>query len=164
MVAANPRPSLQLDEDFEFQRRQMRLQAIAWTAMALLLLAGLAGVFGGGWLSRVTAEAEGLQVDYPRFMRMQTPQTLQLRFDAGGLRGGEARVAVERRWIEHFAVEQITPDPIAVEAAEDGLLVYRFALAPGARSLQVSIELQPKGPGRVTGRIGGTELRQLVYP
>jgi uncharacterized membrane protein YcaP (DUF421 family) len=42
------RAGLQIDQDLEFQRREWRLQHVAWWGLTAFVVAGLAGLFGVG--------------------------------------------------------------------------------------------------------------------
>ena len=46
---------LQIDQALDFQRRFERVQRVAWWLLALVPLAAIAGLFGGGLFSEVTA-------------------------------------------------------------------------------------------------------------
>ncbi|HTU90761.1 MAG TPA: hypothetical protein VMF69_11850 [Gemmataceae bacterium] len=66
--------------DPEFERRWWRIQRIIWGILVLLLLAGVAGVFGHGPLSEATIHPSGsqLQVRYDPLARRETPSILKL--------------------------------------------------------------------------------------
>jgi hypothetical protein len=78
---------LELNQDLRFQRRMWAVQRIGWAVMALVVLAGLLGLFGPGPLSSATAgKEEGplLVEGYERFVRFRIPTTLQVRLDPLG--------------------------------------------------------------------------------
>lgn len=50
---------VQVSEDLDFQRKEWRVQRIAWTCMAVLILAAALGAAGSGPLSSRTAKARG---------------------------------------------------------------------------------------------------------
>jgi hypothetical protein len=59
-----------------FDRNWYRVQTILQGMLALLLCAGLAGVFGGGWLSTSVVRVGPLEVTYER-LRTQTGEVSQ---------------------------------------------------------------------------------------
>ena len=60
---------LQIDQALDFQRRFGRVQRVAWWLLALVPVAAIAGLFGGGLFSEVTAGSERARVTvtYDRF-------------------------------------------------------------------------------------------------
>lgn len=81
------RGSIQLDEDPDFQRRSWKVQRAGWAAMALSVAASLAGVFGGGPVSRERAESPDKvwSVEYERFVRRAADTELRYLFAAGAV-------------------------------------------------------------------------------
>lgn len=79
----SPRPSGQISarvgEDPRFQRRMWRAERAAWVAMLLMIMLGLSGGLGDGWLaSRVAASPSGAAtVAYDRIMRWSVEYELR---------------------------------------------------------------------------------------
>src|SRR3954451_6403199 len=69
---------LQIDESLDFQRRFQRIQTVAWRVLALVPVAAVAGLFGGGLFSQVTAGGAGLTVSYDRFGRRSVDTELEV--------------------------------------------------------------------------------------
>ena len=64
-------------------------------------------------------------------------------------------------------VQRVIPQPLSVAVGTDRL-VYRF-LHSGGNPSRIVFELDPQGPGRVVGQVGGTgadriDISQIVYP
>jgi hypothetical protein len=163
---------LQIEEDIAFQRRSWRVQRVAWAVMALILLAGLLGVFGSGPLSQATASMPGvLAVEYQRFARYDTPDTLSIRLEPAATGGPAVRVGLDRAYLDHSKIDSMVPPPARVHGAGDRL-VYEFPIAEPGRPLTITLALEPQQIGIVHGRVtlerdGGVEtvsFRQLVYP
>lgn len=182
-MAAYPRVGdLEIDQDLEHERKAAIVRKVGWTLMTLTVLAGLAGLFGrSGPLNRThTGESGPLVLEHERFTRLQTETTVtaHLRPPAGAR---EARIWVERSYIDDMQVDGIVPEPDRIETGADRLVLV-FPLAPsgpagpsaaGAASgpgvLQVDFHLQPQRIGPAHGRVGveggaELELRQFVYP
>lgn len=49
---------LEISQDLEFQKRSWTIQRVGWVVIALLILAGLLGVFGKGIAADATAGEE----------------------------------------------------------------------------------------------------------
>jgi hypothetical protein len=161
---------LQIDQDLAFEARFWVVQRVAWGVMALVILAGVAGLFGAGPLSdaRVGSADGSLELEYERFARFHAPTTLRLRLDADG--SGEALKAVwlDRQYVDGLAIEQVTPRPEAVEVDADALR-YLFRVADRGGPVEVTFQLKPERIGPLSGRAGlvdgpSVSFRQLVYP
>jgi len=156
-----------IDEDLDFQQKMWRIQRAGWVVLALLMLVTVLGLFGGGPLSSAQAlDSSGLlQVDYDRFVRMQSPQTLQVSLDEAAVHDQQASVWVSQAFLDRVRVERIQPQPERV-TAQDGGQIYQFSVRG---PLQVTYDLQAKGPGvyRVELGLPGAEpaaFTQVVYP
>lgn len=178
--ASDPAPSqgagLQIDQDLAFQRRTWIVERAGWAGMGLLVLAALAGLFGGGPLSQATAGAPGgaLWLEYDRFGRLLSPATLRVHIGAAG--EGTARIWLDRAYLSDVKLEGVVPEPDSVEAASDGL-VFVFRVAEPGPPSSVTFDLQPERFGLLTGHaalvsagagVGETDprvrFRQFIYP
>jgi hypothetical protein len=161
---------LEIDQDLAFQRRSWTVQRVGWVVIGVLLVLALAGLLGSGPLSRQQVELPGLlRLEYERFTRYQTPHTLTVRLQPGATSAAEARVWVDRRYLEGTKVEAITPSPLRVEAAADRL-VYIFAMSRPGDPVTIAFTLQSEELGPRSGRVGlggagpVAPFRQFVYP
>lgn len=151
---------MEIDAEVDFQHRVWIAQRVGWFVIGILILTAILGLFGSGWLSGASVDGSGLRIEYERFARLQQPTRIRLM-----LSGQTPQVALHRRYFDSVQIEQITPEPSAVESAGEWL-VYRFAGAtPGA----VIFQLKPEEFGTLVGAAklsGGNSLvfRQFVYP
>ncbi|HEX2223432.1 MAG TPA: hypothetical protein VHN15_04415, partial [Thermoanaerobaculia bacterium] len=121
-----------------------------------------------GPLNRTRAGEGGpLVLEHERFARLQTETTVAVhaRPPAGA---SEARLWIERSYIEDMQVDGIVPEPDRMETGADRLVLV-FPLTAGGGDLQVDFHLQPQRFGPVQGRVGveggaELELHQFVYP
>lgn len=92
---------LQVDQDLNYQQREWLVERVAWAVLALVVLAALAGLLGGGPLSQATAGGEGwpLQVQYGRFVHHRGPTDIQIQLQPDAVQGDKARVEVDRQWL-----------------------------------------------------------------
>lgn len=161
---------LELEEDLRFQKRQWKVQRIAWVVWLLVLVAAVAGLFGSGPLSNGTAGEEGgpLWAEYQRFERHQGPSDLKVFLGPGAASGGEGRVWLGRDYLESVELESVTPPPLRVEAGADRY-TYVFPVTDPQQGTAVVFRFRPEALGRHEGRIGlpgGAELKfgRFVYP
>ncbi|MEW6705187.1 MAG: hypothetical protein AB1430_10090 [Pseudomonadota bacterium] len=165
-AVAPEQAGLQLDQNLRQQRREWWLQRVAWVLFTLLLLAVALGLAGQGPLSHEQrASADGtLRVEYQRFLRRHTPETLELQLQATSDR---VLLRVDNAYLHRVEVENLFPEPREVWA-EDDATVFEYRARPGGR-LQVRLTLRPESPGRLRGWVsadGGEPLRlaHFVYP
>lgn len=149
---------IELDEDDAFQRREWAVQRAGWAVLSLFVLAALAGAFGHGPLSSAEATAGTVQVRYERFVRWETPTTLEVTAGAPG------SFVLGAAYLARVRVEEIHPEPKAQQPVPGGVR-YTFDGAPAV----VRFTVEPQRMGRLHGRLvapGGatTTLRQFVYP
>ena len=78
-----------------FQKREWVWQRAGWVALALFLLAGLAGVFGAGPLANVTVRNAAGEFEYQRFVRRHADTSWEFTLRGGSARDGDADVAID---------------------------------------------------------------------
>jgi hypothetical protein len=148
-------------------RRSWMLERAGWIAMAATTLAAVLGVLGGsGILSRAEAAAGAdLAVSYLRFGRARTPQELVVEWVPNDV---TASLWLERPYVDALAVTRVLPPPHSTEVASNRVY-YTFGVREPGASMQVRFTVEPARAGRIGGRIGvddGREvaLRQLIFP
>lgn len=164
---------LEIDQDLTFQRRSWIVQRTGWTVMALLLVAAMLGVLGSGPLSKGTIEVpERGRVEYARFARYQTPDTLTVHLGHAATPQREVRLGVDRVFLDRSKIEAVMPPPLRVEGLADRL-VYVFAMARTGEPLTITFVLQPQRLGLAHARLTletaageptAVAFRQMVYP
>ena len=155
---------LQIDQALSFQRRFGRVQRVAWWLLAVVPVAAVAGLFGGGLFSEVTAGSERARVtvSYERFGRLTADTELELEFARPSR---TTDVAISRAFLGRYDTSDVRPQPLRVRTLADAV-VFTFAAAPGGRA---TFFLQPDAVGSSSGTVtvtGGTpvHIKQLVYP
>jgi hypothetical protein len=166
---------LQIEDNLARQERIWRFERIGWVAIWLIMAAGLAGVFGGGPLSRATVgnSDQPLKLDYPRFTQIQTPTSLRLQVDPQQMQGRQKgrktlQVWIDRSYLEGLKVASITPAPIRTEAGRDRL-VFTFALTESDQPTAITFNITVQQMGLLQGQLGLTgeaplHFHQLIYP
>lgn len=145
-----PSRTLQLPEATEFHRRAWLLQRIACALLGLVVLAALLGAFGGGWLSRSSADdGRGMHLEYERVARRDAHTRLDLHLggDAATTARGTREIRIARTWLEDVRIQSIVPPPRDT-LAQAGALHYRFDVQDG-EPLRVRIDVEPTRPGRM---------------
>ena len=156
--------SLEIDQDLEFQRREWRLERVAWAFGALIVLCAVGGLFGSGPLSSTEAGAGGrLSVGYERFLRFGSHNRLTLRAESGG---PLLRVDVSSAYLARMRLERIVPQPRRV-ATVPGWTQLEFETAPGG-PIEILLDFEPSRRGAAAGtlRVEGASVPvwQFVYP
>jgi anti-sigma factor RsiW len=161
---------LEIAEDFDYQKRSWIVQRVGWAVMGLLTLAGLLGVFGPGLLGEAKAgkPSDRLWIEYERFERFQSPGQLRVHLQPGSEQAGQVRIRLNRDYLEQVQIQQVTPQPIRVEAKRDHL-VYVFQTAKIDRTTAVTFYFQPQQIGSVSGSVGletgqALSFSQFIYP
>jgi hypothetical protein len=166
---------LEIDQDLTFQQREWIGERIGWAVLVLIILAASLGLLGAGPFSRATAEAPGrLRVEYARFARYQTAETLTIRVESAATATAEVRVAIDRAYLEGSRVESVVPVPLRVDSAAERL-VYVFGVTRRGEPLAITFRLEPERLGVSRGHVSleparaadpAVEIafRQLVYP
>jgi hypothetical protein len=159
---------VRLDGDLAFHSWSWRVERIAWLGMLLILAAALFGLFGGGLLShRQLRTADGSMVlEYDRFGQVSADTILNLSLQFQGL-PGPRNVWINRSYLDHFDIRQVTPNPGAMELSRDGWL-YTFASSQAGESFPIRVILTPRHTGRFSGCVNSVGralcFQQFVYP
>lgn len=158
---------LEMDVDPEQESREWIVQRITWVVFTALLAAVALGLFGrGGPLStsQVRSADGSIQIDYQRFIRNHSADTLRISALA---HNNTAHVRMDSQYAKHIEVEVITPQPDRVVSEGDAIM-FVFNTQPGTR-LEAEISFHPNMVGRLNGWIsvdGGSRqsFKQFVYP
>jgi hypothetical protein len=144
---------MEIEQDLEFQRRSWTFQRAGWVVMILVLVAALAGLLGAGPLSSSTVTVAGaLRVEYQRFSRYQTPETLVVHVDPAAVRDSAVRIGLDRDYLGVSKVETVTPPPVSVRA-DGSELTYEFAVGRPDQPVMVTFVMQPERLGFSRGRV-----------
>ena len=159
---------MDLGFDPHVENAWLNVQRVAWCVMTLVVLAGLAGVFGRGPLATANASSPdgSFSVRYERFTRFRTPTQTILTLI--GPRSSEYRVHVSASLLAAIPVQSIDPRPVRQIAAADGTdLVFAGDGTPGPAT--IAFTGQPAKAGPVAGTIAlagepALSLHQFVWP
>ncbi|MBX3300654.1 MAG: hypothetical protein KF693_00405 [Nitrospira sp.] len=159
---------LEINEDLQFQRRMWKVERMGWSAMAILLIGALLGLFGNGPVSWTTASGESLFVEYQRFGRYQAPLQLRLHLQAGLVKDDILSFYLDRAFLADVQITRVTPKPVVEQPISDGI---RFIWSSNAKdgSMLVTVSYQPEHIGLLTSRMGvgdaaSLSIRQFIFP
>ncbi|MBV9386140.1 MAG: hypothetical protein JOZ78_06905 [Chroococcidiopsidaceae cyanobacterium CP_BM_ER_R8_30] len=136
--------------------------------MVVLVLAGLAGVFGRGPFSKTTAEAQGvrLRVQYERFPRFRTPATLEI--DIPRQTSTQAQVQLTGDMMKKLSIQQVMPMPALTQPLPNGA-IFTFNLPSKSNSAKVVFVQQAGAVGLASGEVAlkgspPIQFNQFIYP
>ncbi len=155
---------LDIHQDLPFQRRTWMVQRVSWAVMALAVLAAVLGLFGHGPLSETVAEdpAVPLKLTYERFGRYQSPLTLQLHVESRAISEGRVLLWLSQDYLDHVEVQRISPEPSAQRLSPTGIL-YEFELADEGQGGDVTLHVEARRIGRLSGRLGFAPAHSLAF-
>lgn len=158
---------LQVEDHAAFQRREWTVQRVGWAAMALLVIAALAGLLGPGPLSRTTATSEDglVEVSYQRFGHLEADDMIRIVVAPAAVTGDSVEVQLAQDWVRSVDISGITPEPTDQVATPYGV---RLAVAaePGAEvAIQITFRASELGPIAAGVRFEDQRVsfRQFVY-
>lgn len=157
---------LEVDDDQRFQQRAWKVQRASWVVIALIVIAGLLGLFGKGPLSYAKAhdEKQSIQIDYERFGRFET--ATELKFSLKEI--SQKQVRLHKNYIEAIQIENIMPTPIVM--ASGNWFVYSFNTSHSSEPLNVTFYIKPKKIGLLKGVLADENtspllsFNQFIYP
>lgn len=152
-------------EDRAFQEQFWTAERVAWVAFALLLIAAVVGVFGGGGpLASGTVAVGESRIDYPAMARWEAGDEFSVRLVG---EAGERRLVLSPGFAKTFRIEDVQPQPERVEAVEAGH-AYVFTATTSA-PVEVRLAVTPRSPGYRTyavgvGSVPPQRLSTFVWP
>jgi len=158
---------LPVEEDMPAQRRVWRFERVGWYALMLIVLLGLAGLFGNGPLSEATVRsADGrVAVDYKRVSRAGIREELRIRVQ--GTAGEPLTVLLGGSLVREASIETLQPEPLTSLSHGEALLLSLGTPVDGAATLYLTLRSEHIGPLEGTVRAGsGSTVRftTFIYP
>ena len=139
-------------ENLEFQEKWWKFERAVWILFGLILVADIAGAFGGGPLSQATIDEPGLgmHVKYQRIARTGTPAMMAIQFGPDAVQDGTVKLFVSDAVVKGLGAQRVIPQPQSSALTGDGM-TYTF---PAGRTPgEVDFELSPGAPGVQTFRL-----------
>ena len=139
---------LEIDQDLDQQRREWKLQRVAWFLMLLLGIAAFLGITGSGPYANATVKTGAVEVVYPRFCRRDASSELLVRLPTLP----HPKIWLDARYLSNFQIDSITPPPHSVVEAAGGW-IFEFLASPEQSTLSVSFRMTPETYGRIRGEV-----------
>jgi len=144
-------------------------QRVGWLVIAAVLFAAIAGIFGGGPISRAdtSVESDGarIELEYPRFGRSRSPQELRLRIDAPNATGDTLTVAFSQSFASSTNITGTSPPDGNGELTPESSLTW--PVSDWSRPVEISINFEPRvnwrSEGSLTVTIGGLPAQQIAF-
>jgi hypothetical protein len=127
----------------------------------------LAGLFGHGLVSRVVEGSlqEGLQVEYERFGRQQSPT--EIRLSARPEHDGPFSIWIDHSYLAQVELQHIVPGPETAVLTKGGVRFEWHAVT--REPAKITFYLQPHTIGRLSGEVRTDDnaivrIQQFIYP
>lgn len=137
-----------------------KIQRIGWIFFALLLLAGLIGLFGDGPLSFRTLTSQSDSLQYEKFIRYET--TTHLTFSTYSQQ--TATISLDAGYLKNFDIDNISPQPLTTKLL-NGQMIFEFDVSGAAK---IKFAIIPNTYGKVAGKAVVRNktflLSQFIYP
>jgi hypothetical protein len=161
--------ALERDQRDEVLRREWRFERVGWIALAVVLVAGIAGMFGDGFVADASSRsADGAAVlSYERIIRQDAPTELQLHLAAASVADSVVVVSIAEAYLAAMDVQRVVPEPVLVRASS-GRVEYHLRRLDPSRTMRVRFTVRAAAMGArdavlaVDGRT--LRFRQLVLP
>lgn len=160
---------LEVGFDQRFERRWVRAEQAGRIIMVLVVAAGLAGLMGRGPYSHQTerSAASHLAVDFEPIAQSQTATQVTIHLN-NPIPDPALDMFVSSNAVEPMGLGRITPQPVAMRAVENGMLLT-MAVPPRAADVVMLLMLMPAALGshELMARLNGypaLHWTQLVVP
>ena len=146
---------------------ESRVQMAGSILIGLLVILAALGFFGNGPFSETVVQSGGLTVDYPRFLRRESIETIAVHLRPDAASEGTIALRIERAYAQTLRLQDVSPEPSSVAFGGD-VLVFEFDFENGHEPT-VIFRFSPERPGVLSGDVsldGGEQvrLRHFVYP
>lgn len=159
---------IEIVQDVAFHQRYWCAERIGWIFIALILIAGSAGLFGHHPIARSTIQTTNgqLVIDYDRFSRYDSNAKIVIHVTPGPGNDGKIRLWFNTEYLDSMNVATVSPWPLGGEG-RDGERAFVFQTDGNPFSVTLFVQFQTIGI--VHGRIRANEqyslsLTHLVWP
>lgn len=161
---------LQVERAHRFHQREVAAQRIGVIAVAVLLLAAVLGVFGGGGPLNDTVQSApdgGFDLSYHRFLHRETSERLTVSVAGSAVTSDRVDLELAAGWLAQVQLSVVLPEPAAETSTVDGVR-FQFAADPGT-PLKVQFRFRADEVGVLDGWVRlvpgeRVPLTQFVYP
>lgn len=149
-----------------FHRREWLVQRIAWGLLLLIIVAGLAGLFGSGPLSKQAKATASGTIEIDRFARRRASEEWRIRPIQAAEEDSQLALRISSSFLERYEIAAIVPEPASTTIdGSDVVFVFDAAAARGT----VALHVEPEHIGLSEGSFALNDsepllIRQFVYP
>lgn len=167
MMTSTEATETEIEPNTGFEAWWSRAQTILQGLIALIVVAGLAGLFGQGWLSKVTQAfpSAPLEVTYERLLRANAPTEMTIAVTRP-LAEETLRVELGSDLLDHASIGSTQPRAVSVDATPHGV-TYTFRLGP-ERQGTILFKMAPRVVGPIQAKLSaqGADLTLplFIYP
>lgn len=160
---------LEIEIDDSQQRKTWVIERIAWVILLIFILAGFAGFFGRGGVSKRTigSEEEGMKVEYEKFLRYHTGDQLRITVYRP-VQDKMLRLWISDDFRKKVLIDHINPSPEKVEFEKNGTIYY-FNVGDGSGPKLVNFYIKPEQNGNIHSTIkdmdgSSISISQFIFP
>ncbi|PKV75777.1 hypothetical protein [Pontibacter ramchanderi] len=159
------RGELEIDEDIQLESTNWKVQRVAWVLMSLFVLAALLGFTGDGGIGNFQSikagdSADGLEVEYERFLRRSAPAEIKVSLQAAPS-DTLTDLRISKNFYEKIKVDQVVPEPAEVYTSEEGIT---YSFTTDKQPFTVTFYLTPKGMGSLPLLFSSSEKQVAITP
>lgn len=161
---SRPKDALAVERPEVFLQRERAAQQVGVVLLALFVVAGAAGLFGDGPLSRAVVTGGAVTVTYERFARQTLGTELEVATQAPTT-GAPVEIRLRREFLRNIDVLEMRP-PNALKRLDEEAAIFEVP-SSGARAV-LHLHYEPKRPGvlRTEVRVAAepiAHVRQVVF-
>ena len=151
---------MELQEDLHLHEKGWIIQRIGWAVLFAVIIAGIIGVFGNGWVSYEKIAAKNITIKYDRFLRYRTETSYQLQSSEH-----VRTISFPEEFLKNFEVVRFIPEPVENSSSQNNI---KYSFNPGDNRI-ITIYLTPQEYGTVGGQIAVNNntklnLAHFIYP
>jgi len=154
---------LEIEEHLPMQERGWKAQAIGLYFILAMVATASAGLYGDGPISKKKSTENTTTVEHQRFYRFQSRMELKVELNNSSKTNG-ATVAFPAKYLEHFQVDSILPEP-EKNVVDGDHVIYYF---DGSGNFTITFFLIPRSIGAIDGSIAVDkshfELKHFIFP
>jgi hypothetical protein len=167
---------LQGELDPRFGQIERRIQRAGWVIIAIVLIAAIAGLFGGGFFSNTTtrhnSEGHEIALTYARFGRAESNLELELQVMAADAPAPELEVALSGEFLDKVSITGVSPEPES-ESVQGDAVVYTWEVDDWSRPLALRFNYESRDWRSIGGRfdvragdesLGSLPFEQFLFP
>jgi hypothetical protein len=156
----------ELEENTSFDQSFSKLRSIGHWILMLIIVAGLAGVFGFGvWTKKTVPLSKGIYLEYEYFLHInrETPFKIYLK---GLSPSPTVDIAIQASYFKSVSIKNILPRPVFIDLGSDSV-IFRFRTTANPSGF-ISFNTFPIKPGaaELGLSVNGRQqlVKQFIYP